>query len=213
MIGRHYSAIDRLLGEADQALRTVGARARAERASPAANEPEAALSDEQRRHAAGLMRVNHAGEIAAQALYQSQALTARRPEVRTAMAQAAREETDHLAWTDARLHELGSHTSYLNPAWYFGSFVIGTVAGIAGDRWNLGFVAETERQVVSHLDDHLTRLPANDMRSRAILEQMRVDEAHHATQAIEAGAAPLPEPVQALMGLLSKVMTRVAYWI
>lgn len=210
---RRYTVIDRLLGEFDQALRTVGAHARAERPSPAAPHADTPLPDDARHQAGGLMRVNHTGEIAAQALYQSQALTARQPAVRAAMAQAAREETDHLAWTEARLRELGSHTSFLNPAWYAGSFVIGAVAGLVGDQWNLGFVAETERQVVAHLDDHLARLPAADARSRAILEQMRIDEAHHATQAIEAGAAALPGPIQTVMRLFSRVMTRTAYWI
>jgi 3-demethoxyubiquinol 3-hydroxylase len=159
------------------------------------------------------MRVNHSGEVAAQALYQGQALTARLDQVRDKMTEAAQEENDHLAWTEARVRELGGHLSYLNPVWYLGSFLIGAAAGAAGDRWSLGFVAETEHQVVAHLDRHLARLPAQDARSRAILEQMRVDEARHATVALEAGAAALPEPVKRLMGLASQVMTRTAYWI
>jgi ubiquinone biosynthesis monooxygenase Coq7 len=159
------------------------------------------------------MRVNHAGEISAQALYQGQALTAKLPDVRDKMEQAAEEEFDHLNWCQSRLSELDSHTSVLNPAWYAGSFVIGALAGAAGDKWSLGFVAETEHQVVRHLDEHLEKLPAQDARSRAILERMKYDEAQHATVALQSGGAKLPFVVKKLMQLTSKVMTRTAYWI
>jgi ubiquinone biosynthesis monooxygenase Coq7 len=211
---RHYTTLDLLLGHLDQAVRTVfGGPPTARRANPGAAHLEAALSAEQRTLAARLMRVNHAGEIAAQGLYQGQALTARLDAVRDSMEQAADEENDHLAWCAGRLHELDSHTSRLDPLWYLGAVSIGALAGIAGDKWSLGFVAETERQVVRHLDEHLQRLPAEDARSRAILDQMRRDEAGHATVAVEAGAAPLPEPIKRVMGLASKVMTETAYWI
>ncbi len=211
---RHYSFFDRLLGQLDQAVRTVaGPTPRAERANPGASASEAALADDERILAGRLMRINHAGEVAAQALYQSQALTARQPQLREAMQHAAREENDHLAWTEERISELGTHTSYLGPFWYAGSFAIGALAGLAGDRWNLGFVAETEHQVVRHLDDHLSQLPRHDVRSRRILEQMRDDELHHATTAMKAGAHRLPEPVKVVMRLTSKAMTRTAYWI
>jgi ubiquinone biosynthesis monooxygenase Coq7 len=159
------------------------------------------------------MRVNHAGEIAAQGLYQGQAATAELPEVRAAMEQAAEEENDHLAWCEARLAELGSRPSVLGPLWYAGAFAIGAGAGLVGDRWSLGFVAETERQVVRHLEEHLGMLPADDARSRAILEQMKEDELAHGSAALEAGGAELPRPVKALMGLVSKLMTRGAYWV
>ncbi len=214
MTNRTYTPFDQLLGGLDQALRTVfGPPPEAQRPSPAAALPEADLDAAQRELAARLMRLNHAGEICAQALYQGQALTAQLPNVRDKMEQAAAEENDHLAWTAERLRELGSHTSYLNPLWYAGSFAIGATAGLAGDKWSLGFVAETERQVVKHLDSHLERLAPFDKKSRAILEQMRDDEGRHATVAIEAGAAALPEPVRQTMRLMSKVMTKTAYWI
>ncbi len=160
---------------------------------------------------AGLMRVNHAGEIAAQGLYQGQAATARLEQVRESMERAAEEENDHLAWCEERLAELGSRPSILNPVWYAGAFTIGAAAGLIGDRWSLGFVAETERQVVRHLDDHLDRLPEGDSRSRAILAQMKIDEQHHGAVAENAGGAALPRPVRHLMGIVSRVMTRGAY--
>lgn len=214
MSERHYSLFDRMLGHLDQAVRTIaGPTPLAQRPNPAAAAPETTLAEDERVLAGRLMRINHAGEVAAQALYQSQALTAREPRLREAMQQAAREENDHLAWTEERIRELGTHTSYLGPFWYAGSFAIGALAGLAGDRWNLGFVAETEHQVVRHLDDHLSRLPHHDARSRRIVEQMRDDELHHATTAIEAGAHQLPEPVKLAMRLTSKIMTRTAYWI
>lgn len=211
---RHYSTIDLLLGQLDQAVRTVfGGPPTAQRTNPAALHDEVDLDAAQRTLAARLMRVDHAGEIAAQGLYQGQALTARLDDVRERMEQAAGEENDHLAWCAARLQELDSHTSRLDPLWYLGAVSIGALAGIAGDKWSLGFVAETERQVVKHLEDHLRRLPEQDARSRAILEQMRQDEAGHATVAVEAGGAPLPEPIKRVMGLASKVMTETAFWI
>ena len=159
------------------------------------------------------MRINHAGEVCAQALYQGQALTAREPGARAALEQAAAEETDHLAWTAQRITELGGRVSYLNPLWYAGSFALGAVAGALGDKWNLGFLAETERQVEGHLGTHLDRLPAQDEKSRAIVDQMKTDEAGHARTAVEHGAAELPEPVKAAMRLGSRVMTGTTYWI
>jgi len=159
------------------------------------------------------MRVNHAGEICAQALYQGQALTARNPESKSALDRAAQEETEHLAWTGRRIEELGGRQSLLNPLFYAGSFAIGAAAGLLGDRWNLGFLAETERQVVAHLEGHLTRLPAGDEKSRAVVEQMKDDEARHATSAMEHGGAELPAPAKAAMRAASKVMTGTSYWI
>lgn len=214
MTTRRYTSLDRLVHTLDEALHTVfGPTPAAGRPNPATDLPEAGLTDAERRHVGGLMRVNHAGEISAQALYQGQALTASLPTVREKMEQAAAEENDHLAWTAQRLTELGTHTSYLSPLWYAGSFAIGAVAGVAGDKWSLGFVAETEHQVVRHLTGHLEQLPAADERSRRILEQMRDDEAQHATVALEAGGAALPAPVQRWMALTSKIMTGTAYWV
>jgi ubiquinone biosynthesis monooxygenase Coq7 len=211
---RHYSLIDRFITEADKALRTVAPQAaHAQRANPAGQLDEARLTEAERRHAAGLMRINHTGEVCAQALYQGQALTARLPEVRAEMAQAAREEEDHLAWCEERVRELGSHTSYLNPLWYAMSFGIGAAAGVAGDKWSLGFVAETENQVCAHLKDHMARAPLNDGRTRAIIDQMHDDEARHMNMALQAGAAELPAPVKQLMTLMSKVMTSLTYHI
>lgn len=210
---RNTSPLDQLITRFDQALRTVCAPARAGRASPAQGRSDAALGTQQKSVAARLMRVNHAGEVAAQALYRGHALSASAPAVRAQMEHAAREESDHLAWCEQRVHDLGSHISFLNPLWYAGSFALGVVTGLAGDKWSLGFVAETERQVVRHLDGHLARLPEADAPSRAILEQMRADEAGHATQAVEAGAGELPRPVKMLMQLTAQVMTRTAYWL
>ncbi len=199
--------LDELIVAFDRGLRTVFAPAQSLRQTPGDDLPEAEMTEEQRRLSASLMRVNHAGEICAQALYQGQALTARDPSSRAALEQAAREETEHLAWTERRIEELGGRKSLLNPAWYAGSFAIGALAGLAGDRWNLGFLAETERQVVAHLDSHLKRLPEEDRKSRAVLESMRTDEARHATSAIGHGAAELPAPAKAVMRLTSKMMT------
>jgi 3-demethoxyubiquinol 3-hydroxylase len=205
--------LDRLLIAADNALRTVFAPATTLRAVPGQALPDAELSAEEKRDAACLMRVNHAGEICAQALYEGQSLTARNAEVQGALEQAASEEVEHLAWTERRIAELGGRKSLLNPMWYAGSFAIGALAGLVGDRWNLGFLAETEHQVVNHLENHLGRLPASDEKSRAILEQMKDDEAKHATTAITQGGAELPAPVKLAMKLASRVMTRTAYRI
>lgn len=210
---RSYSLADRVLMGLDEALRTVCAPASAQRPLPAPDLSDAGLDARSQAETARLMRVNHAGEVAAQALYRGHALSAEKPEVRAQMERAAQEENDHLAWCEQRVRELGGRTSVLNPLWYAGSFAIGLVSGLAGDKWSLGFVAETERQVVRHLDGHLARLAQEDARSRAILETMREDEAAHATQALEAGAEELPEPVKRLMALTAKVMTGTAYWI
>jgi ubiquinone biosynthesis monooxygenase Coq7 len=209
---RVLSPLDRLLALADAGLRASCGRpasARPTPGKPAAGPADPAL----RRHAAGLMRVNHAGEIAAQGLYLGQALTARAPATRSALEKAAAEEGDHLAWCRDRLDELGSRPSLLDPLWYAGSVAIGALAGLAGDRASLGFMAETERQVEGHLADHLERLPADDARSRAIVEQMQADEIGHGRAALDAGAAPLPEPVPRLMRLAARIMTGTAYWI
>ena len=203
--------IDRLIGEFDRALRTVSSVAEPSRLSPAAALPEAELSEHDRRHAAALMRVNHVGEVCAQALYQGQALTARDPHARRALERAAREEEDHLAWSAQRVDELGGRTSWLNPVWYAGAFTIGTVAGVLGDRWNLGFLAETERQVEEHLSGHLERLPEEDERTRTLVEAMRADEARHRDTAVRLGAAALPAPVKLAMRFASGLMTRIAY--
>jgi ubiquinone biosynthesis monooxygenase Coq7 len=211
---RRYGVLDRILIELDRGARAVfGVASGSGRPSPAVARAEAELSADERRESARLMRVNHAGEVCAQALYQGQAFTARMPHVRDSLDLAAQEEGDHLAWCAQRTRELGGHTSLLNPLWYGGSLAIGALAGLAGDRWSLGFLAETENQVVRHLDDHLSRLPDADQKSRAILEQMRDDEGRHATMALRAGGAPLPLPVRAMMKLTSKVMTKTAYWI
>ncbi len=211
---RQFSPVDRLLMQADAAMRTLlpfsGAPARP---SPAILQNETALSDEDARHVAGLMRINHTGEVCAQALYQGQALTAKLPQVRKAMEHAADEEVDHLAWCEQRIRELGSHPSVLNPLFYGLSFGVGAVAGLISDRVSLGFVAATEDQVVKHLDEHLEQIPHDDAKTRAILEQMRDDEEHHATSAIEAGGLRFPAPVKFGMSLLSKVMTKSTYRI
>jgi 3-demethoxyubiquinol 3-hydroxylase len=205
--------IDRLITSFDKGLRTLLAPSPTARGVPGADQPDAMLEEEERALAAALMRVNHTGEVCAQALYHGQALTARNSMAREALDQAAKEETEHLAWTERRIAELGGRKSLLGPAWYAGSFTLGALAGLAGDRWNLGFLGETERQVVKHLEGHLERLPAADRKSRAILEQMKDDEARHATSAYKHGAAELPWPVKAAMRASSLVMTRIAYWI
>lgn len=207
------SPLDTLIVAADNALRTIFASSGSQRSHPDENVDEAELSGEQKQHAAALMRVNHCGEICAQALYQGQALTARDATIREALSEAAAEETEHLAWTARRVHELGSHTSRLNPIWYGGSFAIGVAAGLIGDKWNLGFLAETEKQVVQHLEGHLGRLPENDAKSRAIVAQMKDDEAQHADLAVRHGAAPLPWPVRMAMKGSSRVMTSLSYYI
>lgn len=214
MTVRKPGPLDQVFQQLDEAVRTVfGPPPPASRPNPAEHVPESAMTDRERRHAAGLMRVNHAGEVMAQGLYQGQALTAQLEEVREAMAQAATEEFDHLAWCGERLAELRDRPSVLGPVWYTGAFLLGAGAGLAGDRWSLGFVAETEAQVINHLEDHLGRLPPADQRSRAIIEQMRADEAHHGAEARAAGGAPLPAPARGLMTLISKLMTRTAYWL
>lgn len=211
---RQLGFIDSLLCVADNALRTLaGGYQTTSRPSPSENLPEGELSSQQKRHVAGLMRINHCGEVCAQALYQGQALTARLPDVRDKMEQAAKEENDHLDWCHQRLLELDTHTSWLNPFWYAGSFTIGAMAGALGDRWSLGFVVETEHQVVNHLSNHLEQLPQKDMRSRKILEVMRQDEMEHATAALNAGGAELPKVIKQSMNLMSKVMTKTVYYL
>lgn len=205
--------IDRLIIEFDKALRTLGAAAVSTRPAPGSALPEAELSDAEKRHAASLMRVNHCGEVCAQALYQGQALSCDEPAVTRALAQAAREETEHLAWTQHRVAELGGRLSLLNPVWYAGSLALGYAAGKFGTRWNLGFLAETERQVEAHLEGHLERLAPQDAKTRAIVVQMKQDESAHARTAYGLGAAELPEPVKRAMRLSARVMTQVSYWV
>ena len=205
--------LDRLITAFDNGLRTLLAPAHSARAVPGAALAEPEMTAPERQVAAALMRVNHTGEICAQALYQGQALTARSATARAALEQAAVEETDHLAWTAQRIEELGGRASLLNPLWYAGSFALGAAAGFLGDKWNLGFLAETERQVEGHLEGHLDRLPAQDEKSRAIVNEMKVDESRHARTAVDHGAAELPEPVKLAMKLGSRIMTRTAYWI
>ena len=211
---RKHSLLDQLVENADQVLRTLSGNAnQAGRPSPAAAAAETELSAAERRHAAGLMRVNHTGEVCAQALYQGQALTARLPDVRDEMEHAAAEEIDHLVWCEERLEELGSQPSRLNPLWYGLSFALGAAAGIAGDRWSLGFVAATEDRVCKHLEDHLERLPEDDQRSRRIVEQMLEDERRHGETALEAGGEDFPEPVKRAMARVSRLMTDSSYRI
>ena len=183
------------------------------RPNPAVDEPDARMQGADRRRSAALMRVNHAGEVAAQALYAGHAIAARDAGIRASMLQAAAEESDHLYWCETRVRELGSHVSYLTPVWYAGSFAIGAVAGLSGEKWNLGFVMETERQVVEHLDKHLELLPEQDQKSRTILQQMRRDEQQHASVAQAAGAVELPRPLRIMMRCCAKVMTGSAYWL
>jgi ubiquinone biosynthesis monooxygenase Coq7 len=205
--------LDKLITEFDKGLRTLFAQAPTLRPLPGRDLPDAELAAEEKHHAASLMRINHCGEICAQAMYQGQALTARNKSVKAALEQAAWEETEHLNWTQTRIKELGGRTSLLNPLWYGGSLALGALAGALGDKWNLGFLAETERQVEHHLSEHLAKLPAQDEKSRAILEQMRTDEIAHAQTALDHGGAPLPLPVKAAMKLSSQIMTKTVYWI
>ena len=205
------SGFDTLILHLDRALRTVVGVHRAERASPAAGLAEGALDASARAEAAALMRVNHVGEVCAQALYQGQALTAREPGNRRALAQAALEEQDHLVWSAERIGELGGRSSLLNPLWYGGALAAGVAAGMLGDRWSLAFLAETERQVEEHLSGHLERLPVEDRKTRAVVEVMRGDEARHRDSAISLGAAELPGPVKLGMRAMAKVMTTIAY--
>ena len=210
---RNYTPTDRLIGSIDQALRTLLGGSSATRPYPAEEIAETVDQQTERRHAAALMRVNHSGEVAAQALYQGQAAVAASSSTQSALMEAAREETDHLAWCATRIQELGGRTSLFNPLWYAGSFAIGALAGLAGDRTSLGFVAETERQVVEHLEGHLHRLPQTDARTRAIVQQMSVDEERHGHNALNAGGATLPPLARAVMKLTARIMTRTAYWL
>lgn len=209
------SFVDRFISEVDIALRTLlPPRQRVcYRSSPASTLKECPLNHEQKKHVAGLMRVNHAGEVCAQALYQGQALTAKKAGTRLKMAQAAAEEVDHLAWCEQRLYELNAHPSLLNAFWYGGSFMIGALAGMAGDQYSLGFVAETEQQVSAHLKNHLQRLPEEDIKTRAILNQMHEDESHHAEMAMQAGAVELPQAIKGLMRLSSRLLTQSSYYL
>lgn len=209
---RNYTPLDRLITSIDGALRlATGQATTARRENPAAAIPEVMMDEENRQHAAGLMRINHAGEVCAQALYAGQAATARNPNVQADMQQAADEEIDHLSWCRDRLNELASQPSRLDPLWYAGSFAIGAIAGLAGDGWSLGFLKETENQVEAHLAGHIEKLPPEDARSRAILDQMKIDEARHAQMAEASGAYDLPQPVRDLMKLTASAMKAVAY--
>jgi ubiquinone biosynthesis monooxygenase Coq7 len=211
---RQLSLVDRLIGEADSVLRTLTNRGhRLQRPSPAQGHSESELNPKQRKHVAGLMRVNHTGEVCAQALYQGQALTAKLPDIREEMQQAAQEEIDHLLWCEERLRQLDSHTSRLNPVWYGLSFALGAAAGAIGDKWSLGFVAATEERVCGHLRDHLKRLPEEDRKSQLILQQMLEDEHKHGDKALEAGGAEFPQPVKDVMTAVSQVMTKSSYWL
>ena len=211
MQNRALTPLDRLLADAQNALETLSGAQRAQRPNPGAPEPDVVLEEPERRHAAGLMRINHVGEVCAQALYVGQASVARDPATRAQLLEAAQEEADHLAWCADRLRELDSRPSLLNPVWYAGSYALGVLAGLRGDGWNLGFVVETERQVEAHLDEHLRTLPPADGRSRAILATMKDDEARHADHAQSAGARTLPPPVPGLMAAASRVMKAIAY--
>ena len=214
MHSRQLTPLDRLLTSVNNALRTVAAPAgRPARPNPAADMEDAPVDEREKAHAAGLMRVNHAGEVCAQALYQGHAAVARDPEIEDQMQKAAEEEFDHLAWCEQRLEELGESPSKLSPFWYAGAFAIGAASGILGDKWSLGFIAETEDQVCAHLDSHLEKLPHSDKRSRTIVAQMRDEEAEHGENAIDAGAAELPQPVKRLMRLTARIMTSTAYRI
>lgn len=211
-MSRSYTPVDRFIIGIDNALRiSSGQSSESTRENPADPIPDVVMEEKQRRHAAGLMRINHAGEVCAQALYAGQAVTARNADVQAGMQSAANEEIDHLNWCKERLDELESKPSLLDPLWYAGSFAIGAVAGLAGDGWSLGFVKETENQVEAHLEGHIEKLPPEDLRSRAILDQMKIDEAKHAQMAKDSGAYDLPRPVRRLMKLTAGVMKAVAY--
>ena len=216
MLQRNYSVLDRVLIGLSRGLRTVTTTVTTQARYPGDDvddvQPET-LTGDQRRHVVGLFRVDHAGEVAAQALYEGQAAVARDPKLRQAMEEAAEEEIAHLVWCRRRLNELSGHTSALDPLWYIGSFAIGATAGLVGDRWSLGFIRETENQVVEHLQRQLQQLPPDDQRSRAIIQRMSADEADHASRAAASGAAKLPLPVRGLMRALARVMTTTAYWV
>jgi ubiquinone biosynthesis monooxygenase Coq7 len=205
--------MDHLINTFDTALRTVFAEAKAGRSHPDAAIDDDDINEQQKQHVVSLMRINHVGEVCAQALYSGQAFTSRNPQVVEALKHAAAEETDHLAWCESRIHELGGRKSLLNPLWYAGSFTIGAVAGAIGDQWNLGFLAETEQQVSAHLSSHLDKLPSEDKKTRAIIEQMHIDEMSHAQEAMDLGAAELPAPIKAAMKVSSKIMTTTAYYV
>jgi 3-demethoxyubiquinol 3-hydroxylase len=205
--------LDGLILEFDKGLRALFSQAHSKRIHPDAGVEEAVLNDSEKQKSAALMRVNHCGEICAQALYQGQALTARDPQIQRKLGEAGQEETEHLAWTAQRVKELGGHVSLFNPLWYSGSLAIGALAGLAGDKWNLGFLAETERQVGAHLQSHLYKLPENDAKSRAVVQQMYIDETQHAEMARDLGAGELPLPFKLAMKISGKVMTRTAYWV
>ncbi len=211
---RRVGPLDAVLSEVDRALRVLSGNATAGRPNPAqaALAPDA-LSTQEKRHSAGLMRVNHVGEVCAQALYRGQALACKAPAARALLLEAASEEVDHLVWCDQRLTELGSRPSLLNPVWYAGSFTLGILASYAGVPRNLGFMAETERQVEAHLEEHLRSLPEQDLRSREIVQKMKEDEAQHRDSAEQAGGIPMPAPIRGAMRAMSKVMTTTAYWI
>jgi len=213
-MGIHYSLLDKLIINVDHALKTLaGHPVLTERPDPAAEKPETELSAQEKDISGRLMRINHAGEVSAQGLYQGQALTARLPEIRRQMERSAIEENDHLDWCERRCRDLGTHTSYLSPFWYAGSFTIGALAGSAGDKWSLGFVAETEHQVIKHLEDHLQKISDRDEKSIAVLQQMKEDEAQHAAFAEQSGGVKLPLPVKLAMRISSKVMTKTAYYL
>lgn len=204
--------IDHMINTFDTALRTVFTEAKPSRARPDIHIEDDAIPEAEKSSAAALMRVNHVGEVCAQALYSGQAFTSRNPAIVKALKHAAEEETDHLAWCESRIKELGGRKSLLNPLWYAGSFTLGAVAGAVGDKWNLGFLAETEQQVSAHLSSHLDRLPAEDIKTRAIVEQMHADETAHAQEAHDLGAAALPLPVKKMMKISSSIMTNTAYY-
>jgi ubiquinone biosynthesis monooxygenase Coq7 len=211
---RHYSFFDQCCLGLDQVLRALTDNTQTTGAPyPAEGIEETNLTDDERQHSAALMRINHAGEICAQALYHGQAVTARTSELKEVLRQAAIEEGDHLAWCRQRIDELGSHTSYLKPLWYGGSFGLGMLAGMVGDKWSLGFVAETERQVIKHLEGHLKKLPGQDLRSHHILWQMEAEEAKHRDEAILAGAAELPNTIKKVMAMTAMLMVKTAYWV
>lgn len=211
---RQLTALDKVIIHVDQCIRTLGGSPLGtNRPNPSDPVVSDNLSKKEKSLSANLMRINHTGEICAQALYQGQALSARDQNVRLAMEQAAKEENDHLIWCENRIKELGSHTSYLNPLWWIGSFALGFTAGVIGDKWSLGFLAETENQVTKHLQNHLQRLPSNDFKSRAIVGQMEYDESQHATHAYEHGAVDLPPPIPSMMRCASKVMTSIVYFV
>ncbi len=205
--------IDHLIQTFDTGLRTVFSQAHASRTRPDEDIEEATFNTEQKNEVAALMRINHVGEICAQALYSGQAFTSRNPQTVEALKHAAAEETDHLAWCETRINELGGRKSLLNPIWYSGSFALGAIAGVVGDKWNLGFLAETEQQVSAHLSSHLDKLPDEDIKTRRIIEQMHQDEMSHAQEAKDLGAATLPESVKTSMKLASKIMTATAYYV